>query len=159
MDKEGISPARFAEIVGVQRSSVSHILSGRNNPSLEFIQKILNAFPKVNSDWLILGLGAMYREAAKQRAGIGEPQSAVSAHRELLLGMKEEDPAPYSTQLKPKDNRPEEPFAEREVAQTPKPDQPIKTALPVPDEKEIEQIVVFYHDGTFKIYLPEKPSR
>jgi transcriptional regulator with XRE-family HTH domain len=156
MDKEGISPARFAEIVGVQRSSVSHILSGRNNPSLEFIQKILTAFPKINSDWLIIGVGAMYRATAMKQSGIGEPESAKSAHRDLFAGLKEEDPAPYHTLLKTKDNKREEPVTEKEYQPTSALQQPSGSAQPVTGGKTIEQIVVFYQDGTFKIYLPEK---
>ena len=54
---EGLSPARFAEIMGIQRSGVSHLLSGRNKPSFEFIEKFLAAFPDVNVEWLILGKG------------------------------------------------------------------------------------------------------
>lgn len=55
MKLNSITASQFADEVGVQRSSVSHILSGRNKPSLEFIQKVLNRFPKVDSTWLING--------------------------------------------------------------------------------------------------------
>lgn len=58
---EGLTPARFAEIMGVQPSSISHIISGRNNPRFDFIEKILLRFPKINPDWLILGKGQIYR--------------------------------------------------------------------------------------------------
>ena len=47
----------FAETIGVQRSSISHILSGRNKPSLDFILKTLNAYPNVELDWLLNGKG------------------------------------------------------------------------------------------------------
>jgi len=50
-----LNASAFADKIGVQRSSVSHILSGRNKPSLEFIQKVLTEFPKVSADWLING--------------------------------------------------------------------------------------------------------
>lgn len=49
------SATSFADEIGVQRSSISHVLSGRNKPSLEFIQKILIAYPKISADWLISG--------------------------------------------------------------------------------------------------------
>ena len=49
------SATSFADKIGVQRSSISHVLSGRNKPSLEFIQKILIAYPRINADWLISG--------------------------------------------------------------------------------------------------------
>lgn len=50
-----LNASAFAERIGVQPSSVSHILSGRNKPSLEFVQKIITAFPKVDTEWLISG--------------------------------------------------------------------------------------------------------
>lgn len=59
---KNISASRFADEIGVQRSNISHIISGRNNPSLDFIQKILKRFPDINSDWLIFGKGTMYKE-------------------------------------------------------------------------------------------------
>ncbi|MCO6498902.1 MAG: helix-turn-helix transcriptional regulator [Vicingus serpentipes] len=55
MKLNNLSASAFADKIGVQRSSVSHILSGRNKPSLEFIQKVLNEFPKVSAEWLING--------------------------------------------------------------------------------------------------------
>ena len=50
-----LSASAFADEIGVQRSSVSHVLSGRNKPSLEFIQKVLKRYPKVDGNWLISG--------------------------------------------------------------------------------------------------------
>ena len=55
IEENELSAAAFADKIGVQRSSISHILSGRNKPSLDFILKILNAFPTVKSSWLLLG--------------------------------------------------------------------------------------------------------
>ena len=57
----GLTSAKFAEEIGVQASGISHILSGRNNPSTELILKILKRFPEISSDWLLLGEGPMYR--------------------------------------------------------------------------------------------------
>ncbi len=59
LNSEGLSASKFADIIGVQRSSMSHILSGRNNHSLDFIQKIMRSFPHINGDWLISGSGEM----------------------------------------------------------------------------------------------------
>jgi transcriptional regulator with XRE-family HTH domain len=67
LNKEQLSSARFAEIIGVQPSSISHILSGRNKPGFDFIQKILINFPSLNADWLIMGKGNMYRNYATQK--------------------------------------------------------------------------------------------
>ncbi|MDT8418333.1 MAG: helix-turn-helix transcriptional regulator, partial [Lutibacter sp.] len=57
MDYYEISAALLAEKIEVQRSSISHILSGRNKPSLEFVLKILKAFPEVELYWLLNGVG------------------------------------------------------------------------------------------------------
>jgi transcriptional regulator with XRE-family HTH domain len=57
IDFYGESASSFAEKIGVQRSSISHILSGRNKPSLEFILKVLSSFPEVELYWLLNGKG------------------------------------------------------------------------------------------------------
>lgn len=54
-----LTPAEFAEEIGVQRSSISHIISGRNKPSLDFISKIKTKFPELEWEWLITGFGEM----------------------------------------------------------------------------------------------------
>lgn len=55
MKMNNLTNASFADKVGVQRSSISHVMAGRNKPSLDFIQKTLTAFPRVNAQWLITG--------------------------------------------------------------------------------------------------------
>ena len=57
IDYYGESASSFAEKIGVQRSSISHILSGRNKPSLDFILKVLSTFPEVDLYWLFNGKG------------------------------------------------------------------------------------------------------
>ena len=57
MDYYELSAASLAEKMKVQRSSISHILSGRNKPSLEFVLKILKCFPDVELYWLLNGIG------------------------------------------------------------------------------------------------------
>ena len=54
---KNLSPAQFADLIGVQRSSISHLISGRNKPSLEFIQRILKTFPEINTEWMLSGKG------------------------------------------------------------------------------------------------------
>lgn len=53
----GLSSAAFADKINVQRSSISHLLSGRNKPSLEFVLKITTTFPEVDLYWLLDGSG------------------------------------------------------------------------------------------------------
>ena len=59
---KNLSSSQFADEIQVQRSSISHILSGRNKPSLDFIMKILSTYSEVNADWLIFGKGQMVRQ-------------------------------------------------------------------------------------------------
>jgi len=60
---KNLTAAQFADEVGVQKSSISHIISGRNNASLDFIQKILVRYPEVNMDWIMLGKGPIFKGA------------------------------------------------------------------------------------------------
>ena len=59
MMKEGLSATQFADKIGISASSLSHILNGRNNPSLDVVTRIHSAFPKISTDWLIYGSGNM----------------------------------------------------------------------------------------------------
>jgi len=55
LEQLNVTPSEFADRIGVQRSSISHVLSGRNKPSLDFLEKILNVFPDIDASWLITG--------------------------------------------------------------------------------------------------------
>ena len=59
IDYHGLSASAFAELITVQRSSISHVLSGRNKPSIDFITKLNTALPDVNLYWLLNGSGEM----------------------------------------------------------------------------------------------------
>ena len=61
MSHYGMTAAAFSDKIGIQRSSVSHLLSGRNKPSLDFILKIIASFPEVDLYWLITGAGNLMR--------------------------------------------------------------------------------------------------
>jgi transcriptional regulator with XRE-family HTH domain len=61
MNRLGLSATKFADEIEVQRSGISHILSGRNQPSYDFMVKILTRFADINAEWLILGKGAMLK--------------------------------------------------------------------------------------------------
>ena len=71
IDQQGISLNAFAQEIGVNRSTVSHILTGRNKPSVEVLQKILKRFPELSTDWLLLGSGSMY--AKKESSEVSSP--------------------------------------------------------------------------------------
>jgi len=57
---KNITARQFAEEIGVQPSGMSHILSGRNNPSLDFVMKVVKRWPEVNINWLMFGKGEMF---------------------------------------------------------------------------------------------------
>ena len=68
IEKQKLTATQFASEIGVQRSAVSHLLSGRNKPSLDFVLKIKNRFPETNLDWLLLGTGKMIEGGQKDES-------------------------------------------------------------------------------------------
>jgi transcriptional regulator with XRE-family HTH domain len=62
LEVEKLSPARLADSLGIQRSGISHLLSGRNKPSYEFINNFLTRYPQIDATWLITGKGKMYKD-------------------------------------------------------------------------------------------------
>ena len=64
LDRENLRPGQLAERLDVNPASISHILKGRNKPGIEFLQKILRAFPTLNPDWLLLDSPQMYRQTS-----------------------------------------------------------------------------------------------
>ncbi len=66
LKQENKSSAQFADDIGVQASGISHILSGRNNPSLDFVLKMLDKYKFLSTDWLLFGKGSMYKEPRMQ---------------------------------------------------------------------------------------------
>ena len=70
---KNLSPAQFADLIGVQRSSISHLISGRNKPSLEFIQRILKTFPEINTDWMLSGKGPVMNDENNMNEEISPP--------------------------------------------------------------------------------------
>ncbi len=93
MKLNSMTASQFADEIGVQRSSVSHILSGRNKPSLEFIQKVMNRFPKVDSTWLINGktnIGSAPKNESEVK--IEKPkQETVEKPKELIQNKPDEN--------------------------------------------------------------------
>lgn len=63
IEAEGLTPAKFADEIGVQRSSISHIISGRNKPSYDFIIKIIQRYRGINAEWLLTGKGPMIKSS------------------------------------------------------------------------------------------------
>lgn len=127
LTKEGIAPTRFAEIVGVQRSSISHILSGRNKPSFDMVQSILAKFPKLNPDWLIMGTGDMYRKVVQTSLFDSSEPPKLTAPKDISA--EQVDISQSSPEVKPSEN-----------------------AI---SERNVERVIVFYSDKTFTEYHPK----
>ncbi|WP_346883407.1 helix-turn-helix transcriptional regulator [uncultured Algibacter sp.] len=91
IDYYGESASSFAEKIGVQRSSISHILSGRNKPSLDFILKILSAFPEVDLYWLFNGKGNFPSENKTTDTSITKKKESVIIEQKDLFSLEAEN--------------------------------------------------------------------
>lgn len=135
LTEESLSPSKFADEIGVQRSSISHILSGRNNPGYEFMQKILKRFPNLNADWLILGQGKMYKTELQASLFDTTPEKQ---NVDVNTPVTEVKNMPPETEIK------DEPLKmEKEIL--------LINAI---KDKSIERIVIFYSDKSFHEYQP-----
>ena len=146
LSREQLTSKQFAALIGVQPSSVSHILSGRNKPSFDFMEKIALNYPSVNLEWLITGKGSMFSETEstvdtgqrdlftprEETATVEkekEKQEVTNVNNDLLKG-------DYNSNMKEKDR------AEG-------------SDLKLSGKgKKVEMIVVMYSDRTFSEYFP-----
>lgn len=64
----GLTSGQFAQEIGIQTSTLSHILNERNKPSLDVMKKILNRYPNINAEWLILGQGSIQKKEFQSQA-------------------------------------------------------------------------------------------
>ena len=141
MVKEGLSATQFADKIGISASSLSHILNGRNNPSLDVVTRIHSAFPKISTDWLIYGTGAM------------EIESFATKNVDIFEQQIDENPIFRSDRPSEIKNR-----KENEVEQL---QNDIKNIVrqevmsvekPVP---KITEIRIFFDNGTYETFRPE----
>lgn len=155
---EHISPAHFADLIGVQRSSVSHILSGRNNPGLEFIQKILNAYPKLNSEWLIMGKGDMLKQA-KQGSLFDSQLNPIKDEKAVIL--KE---IGFINSSEKNDQRPETPNMEGSSETENKNIDTMEIqdnkfiGNRIGTQKNLEKVLFIYSDSSFEVFYPAQKS-
>jgi transcriptional regulator with XRE-family HTH domain len=115
-----ITASSFADTIGVQRSNVSHVLGGRNKPSLDFLEKTLNSFPRVNASWLITG--------KMPPNGIENNEASLDSNKTIEVQKNEVNPLKSVEIETPNNNE---------------------------TSSEIEKILVFYKDKTFKEYFPK----
>ena len=90
IDYYGESASSFAEKIGVQRSSISHILSGRNKPSLDFVLKVLSSFPEVELYWLMNGKGK-FPDDSKQEIYSSANKSEELSESKILQNTSSND--------------------------------------------------------------------
>ena len=133
MDYYQLSAAAFADTIHVGRSSISHILSGRNKPSLEFVMKIIDAFPEVELYWLLSGQGHF-------------PKSTIA------LQTKKEDlpPTPKNVASIPEEKKTD--LFTTTPTQLPKNNILEEKKINTENNRTIDRIVVFYEDGSFESY-------
>jgi transcriptional regulator with XRE-family HTH domain len=127
-----LSAAEFASRIGVQRSSMSHILSGRNKPSLDFMEKTLAAFPDINAGWLITGNGDWKIEIGN--SGLKEGK-IVAETATSETGMRSA-------------------YENVESEESDKADRHINKAPAFPAEGPVDHIIIVYKDNTFRILNP-----
>lgn len=121
----GINNSTLADEIDVQRSGISHILSGRNKPSLEFLQKLFSKYPTLNSKWLIMGQGNMLSESDFISQDIsGEIETQLS------------DIPPNKKQTLP--------YPEQSASSEPK----RREKSP----KAVKKVIILYNDDTFHEY-------
>ncbi|MEZ2414187.1 helix-turn-helix domain-containing protein [Muriicola sp. E247] len=75
LDFYNLSAAAFADKIGVQRSSISHLLTGRNKPSLEFVMKVVRSYPEVNLYWLLNGKGNFPAQVKSEKSARSDKQT------------------------------------------------------------------------------------
>ncbi len=170
MKLEGLTAVKFAEIMEVQPSSISHLLSGRNKPNFEFISRILLRFPQLNPDWIINGIGSVYKSKTPT-----ESSNITGVKNELFTDVIQSqeldnlvDSRNVNTNERPLDalnhdddidefeftNVNNDNGASHEFPSSVPPEPGASNEIPVPAtaQKSIARIVLFFSDGTFEDY-------
>ena len=157
--KENITPAEFADKIGVQRSSVSHVLNGRNYPGASFIQKMLSSYKNLNPRWLFLGEGDMLESPVSNKREpslFTDNQSSNIINKinspQLFEG-KDNTAIPYQHEIIEKTTEPPSALSSKPIDQSRDIQEILGKNI---DNKNIESIVLFFTDKTFTSYSPSK---
>ena len=140
IEKKNLTATQFAGEIGVQRSAVSHLLSGRNKASLDFMLKIKNRYPEVNLDWLLLGEGKMIETAPKEETAVKKVQEELFRD-EMDLKVEEK------SSIESAANEPEIQFSMAKSEDAPA----YKTSVKGETDSLPQKIILLYPDNTFKI--------
>ncbi len=143
MKDEGLSSSRLAEILEIQPSGISHLLSGRNKPGFDLLQKMLRRFPRINPDWLLLDSDQMYRdtEVSPEEPKESDAKTPVSIGESDLFAIEGPSSAPESSDR----SDPSDAAAERALA-----------SIGKHARNDVERIVLFYADHTFDSFVAKK---
>lgn len=161
---KNISAAVFADEIDVQRSGISHILSGRNKPSLEFIQKVLKVYPEINPEWLISGKGSMLKpqelfseQEELQAKASNENQQLSTENKAINIDSQTEynKTQDYSKEIIQDKNQVKKSDDSKENINLVNITVPNDLPKVFTSKKEVEKIVIFFKDNTFKTYYPE----
>ena len=146
MEREKVPPRVFAETIGVQQSTLSHILNDRNKPSLEVVMKVHQTYNYVNLEWLLYGKGEMIASA--------EDASAVSSNGDYQPSLFDENPVNPSKETINPENRKE--MALRTAENAPK--EIVKQEIIYKERppRKITEIRIFFDDNTYETFKPEK---
>lgn len=140
IDKKQLSSSKFADMIDIQRSSVSHILSGRNKTSLDIVKKILTKFKDINPDWLLFGEGNMYKEEKNNVTN-------VTTISEVQKTDKKQIPEIDKINLPNEKEQKEMPVTnvnkKTEIGEPP---------LVLKDNKNPDKILILFPDNTFSTY-------
>ena len=139
MKKQKVNATQFAEEIGIQRSALSHVMSGRNNPSLDFMLKIKSRYPDVNLDWLLLGEGEML-----------DKQNSLDVKSDFNSVDQVNQPEVNLQYAKQRHSKPVTDKKAEEIFN------PEKLRRPLPkSQAELHRIILLYRDGTFSTYTNE----
>ena len=127
MDYYSLSSSQLAEAIGVPRSSISHLLTGRNKPSLDFILKLIKEYPDVNLYWLLNGKGSFPPIKDEIQKITPAPENTKETQQEIESELKQLKIDDFANNIK-----------EHKIV-----------------SEELDRIVFFYKDGTFKTFSPK----
>ena len=158
-----LSSSEFADEIGVQRSNISHVLSGRNKPSLDFLMKIKDRFPEIQWEWLIEGKGSMVfseDEAASTPSSYSLEESKINDDEPIITGLFSIPSQEMDENTKQEEEKSEisEPIQYNNIVENP-PEISENKNIPeteTPNEKGngIKKIVFFYENGKFEVFEP-----
>lgn len=142
---ENISQSQFADTIKVVRASVSHVLSGRNNPSYEFMRAIMLSYPQLNMEWLMIGKGKMYKEAP---ASSNAPEQPAHIPSDLLFSDYELD---EPIEIAPESNKSERQHTAEVSVQTSTEINTLKEITQtIVKQRNVSKIIIMFDDGTFQ---------